>query len=184
MNSKRCFPNKPDKLYEDYHDKEWGKLNLESKYLYEMLVLESFQSGLSWSTILHKRENFKHDFANWDYEAVAKFSDDDFKKLMNDPGIVRNKMKINAAINNASALVKLEQKYGSFAKFLKKFIPEPIINHPQNINDWVSQDSHSQAIAKALKSEGFKFVGPVTIYSFLQAIGLINDHLEGCPAKY
>lgn len=182
--SKRCFPSKPDALYERYHDEEWGKLNLDSKYLYEMLVLESFQSGLSWATILHKRENFRKDFANWNYEKVAKFTQSDIDQLMNDTGIVRNKMKINAAINNAHALLKLEEKYGSFSEFLNQFIPKPIINHPKDFSELPSQDENSQRIAKALKKEGFKFVGPVTIYSFLEAIGLINDHFDWCEWKY
>lgn len=183
---KRCFPaaSAHDKIYEQYHDKEWGKLNLDSQYLYEMLVLESFQSGLSWATILHKRANFKKDFANWDYRQVAKFNNEDFERLMHDQGIVRNKLKICAAINNAQALVKLEDKFGSFGDFLKQYIPETIVNHPQTMNDFVSQDEHSKEISKALKKEGFKFIGPVTAYSFLQAVGLINDHFDWCPFKY
>lgn len=182
---KRCFPIKDnDPIYEEYHDHEWGKLNLDKKYLYEMLVLESFQSGLSWATILHKRDNFRRDFANWDFYKVAAFTDQNYQNLLNDKGIVRNRLKIKAAINNAKALVKLEQKYPSFADFLTTFIPEPIIHHPKSLTDIPSQDEHSRAIAKALKKEGFSFVGPVTIYSFLQAIGLINDHLEECPFKY
>lgn len=182
---KRCFPIKgDDPVYEEYHDHEWGKLNLDDKYLYEMLVLESFQSGLSWATILHKRNNFKQDFENWDFYKVAKFTDDDYQKLLNDKGIVRNRLKIKAAINNAQALVKLEQKYSSFASFLTTYIPKPIIHHPKSLTDLPSQDEHSRIISKALKKEGFTFVGPVTIYSFLQAIGLINDHLEDCPFKY
>lgn len=182
---KRCFPaSDDDPVYEEYYDHEWGKLNLEEKYLYEMLVLESFQSGLSWRTVLHKRANFKKDFADWDFKKVAKFSKKDFERLMKDKGIIRNRLKIKAAINNAGALVKLEAKYGSFAQFLKRFIPQPIIHHPKTAADMISQDKNSRAIAKALKKEGFKFVGPVTIYSFLQAVGLINDHFDWCSFKY
>lgn len=182
---KRCFPTKGhDPIYEEYHDYEWGKLNLDEKYLYEMLVLEIFQSGLSWSTVLHKRANFKHDFANWDFEKVAQFKEEDYQHLLNDASIIRNKLKIKAAINNAQTLIKLERKYQSFAAFLKKFIPEPIIHHPTSLSEIPSQDKYSLEIATALKKEGFTFVGPVTVYSFLQAVGLINDHVEGCPFKY
>lgn len=182
---KRCFPTSGnDHLYQEYHDHEWGKLNLEEHYLYEMLVLESFQSGLSWQIVLHKRSNFTKAFANWDFHKIAKFGQDDFQHLMNDKGIIRNRLKISAAINNAQALIQLDKKYGSFGKFLKKFIPQPIIHHPQDFNDMLSQDEHSKAIAKAMKKEGFKFVGPVTIYSFLQAVGLINDHFDWCNFKY
>lgn len=182
---KRCFPNSGnDPLYEAYHDQEWGKLNLEEHYLYQMLVLESFQSGLSWQIVLHKRENFTEAFANWNFHKVARFSDKDYQNLLNDKGIIRNRLKIKAAINNAQALIQLDKKYGSFATFLKKFIPQPIIHHPRTFKDMLTQDKHSQAIAKAMKKEGFKFVGPVTIYSFLQAVGLINDHFDWCPFKY
>ncbi len=182
---KRCFPTPgSDPIYEEYHDHEWGKLNLDERYLYEMLVLESFQSGLSWQIVLHKRDNFRKAFANWNFKKVAQFTDEDFQRLINDKGIIRNRLKINAAINNAQALIQLDKKYGSFGNFLKKFIPEPIIHHPKAFKDMLSQDEHSKAIAKALKKEGFKFVGPITIYSFLQAIGLINDHFEWCSFKY
>lgn len=182
---KRCFPvNLDDPLYEEYHDQEWGKLNLNEKYLFEMLVLEAFQSGLSWRTVLHKRENFKQAFADWDYHHVAHFQQTDFERLINDKGIIRNRLKIKAAMNNAQAIVRLEQEGTSFAAFLQRFIPRPIIHHPRSFQEVASQDEHSRTIAKAMKKEGFKFVGPVTIYSFLQAVGLINDHLEDCPFKY
>lgn len=183
--SKRCFPvSNNDPIYQEYHDREWGKLNLNEKYLYEMLVLESFQSGLSWRTVLHKRANFKKDFADWDFQKVAQFNSQDFERLMKDKGIIRNRLKIKAAINNARVLVNLEKKDGSFAHFLQEFIPKPIIHHPQKAANLLSQDAHSRTIAKALKKEGFKFVGPVTIYSFLQAVGLINDHFDWCSFKY
>ncbi|MCH3904322.1 MAG: DNA-3-methyladenine glycosylase I [Lactobacillus sp.] len=182
-NIKRCFPAKPDRVYEQYHDQEWGKLNLDPAYLYEMLVLESFQSGLSWATILHKRTNFKRAFANWNYKKVAQFDQTDIDRLMQDAGIIRNRLKIQAAINNAQAIVQLEQSGSSLADFLTHYLPAPLINHPQTSADVPSKDQHSQQIAKALKKAGFKFVGPVTIYSFLQAVGLINDHYDWCSFK-
>lgn len=184
MEVRRCsWGNSKNPLYQKYHDQEWGKLNLDSNYLYEMLVLESFQSGLSWETILNKRENFKKAFANFDYHKVAKFNENDFKRLMQDKGIVRNRLKINAAINNAKMLVKLEKENQTLGEFLTQFIPKPIMHHPRKMEDVPASDDLSKEVSKEMKKIGFKFVGPVTIYSFLQAIGLINDHLENCIFK-
>ena len=184
MEKMRCsWGNSKNPLYQKYHDKEWGKLNLDSTYLYELLVLESFQSGLSWETILNKRENFKKAFANFDYHKVAKFNENDFERLMQDKGIVRNRLKINAAINNAKMLVKLEKENQTLGEFLTQFIPKPIMHHPRKMEDVSASDDLSKEVSKEMKKLGFKFVGPVTIYSFLQAIGLINDHLENCSFK-
>lgn len=184
MEVRRCsWGNSKNPLYQKYHDQEWGKLNLDSNYLYEMLVLESFQSGLSWETILNKRENFKKAFANFDYHEVAKFNENDFERLMQDKGIVRNRLKINAAINNAKMLVKLEKENQTLGEFLTQFIPKPIMHHPRKMEDIPASDDLSKEVSKEMKKLGFKFVGPVTIYSFLQAIGLINDHLENCSFK-
>lgn len=184
MEVRRCsWGNSKNPLYQKYHDQEWGKLNLDSNYLYEMLVLESFQSGLSWETILNKRENFKKAFANFDYHKVAKFNENDFERLMQDKGIVRNRLKINAAINNAKMLVKLEKENQTLGEFLTQFIPKPIMHHPRKMEDVPASDDLSKEVSKEMKKLGFKFVGPVTIYSFLQAIGLINDHLENCSFK-
>lgn len=181
----RCsWGNSNNSLYQQYHDNEWGKINLNNTYLYEMLLLESFQSGLSWETILNKRENFREAFANFDYHKVAEFSEQDFEKMMQNKGIIRNRLKIQAAINNAKVLVNLEKKNITFAQFLQKFIPEPIVHHPQEMNDIPAADDLSKKVSKEMKKAGFKFVGPVTIYSFLQAVGLINDHLENCSFKY
>lgn len=184
MEITRCsWENSKNPLYQKYHDQEWGKLNLDSNYLYEMLVLESFQSGLSWETILNKRENFRKAFANFDYHKVAKFNENDFERLMHDKGIVRNRLKINAAINNAKMLVKLEKENRTLGEFLTRFIPKPIMHHPRKMEDVPASDDLSKEVSKEMKKLGFKFVGPVTIYSFLQAIGLINDHLENCSFK-
>ncbi|WP_435371525.1 DNA-3-methyladenine glycosylase I [Lactobacillus taiwanensis] len=181
---KRCsWGNSKNLVYQYYHDKEWGKLNLNSNYLYEMLVLESFQSGLSWETILNKRENFRAAFANFDYHKVAKFNEQDFEKIMQNKGIVRNRLKINAAINNAKVLLKMEKEGQTLEQFLIKFIPEPIINHPQKVEDVPASDELSKQVSRKMKKLGFKFVGPVTIYSFLQAVGLINDHIDSCSFK-
>ena len=184
MEKMRCsWGNSKNSLYRKYHDEEWGKLNLDLTYLYEMLVLESFQSGLSWETILNKRENFRKAFANFDYHKVAKFNEADFESLMQDKGIIRNRLKINAAINNAKVLVKLENNNQTFKQILTKFIPEPIIHHPKKMEDVPTSNELSNQISKEMKNLGFKFVGPITIYSFLQAVGLINDHIETCSFK-
>lgn len=184
MEKIRCsWGNSKNLLYRKYHDEEWGKLNLDSTYLYEMLVLESFQSGLSWETILNKRENFRKAFVNFNYHKVAKFNEADFERLMQDKGIIRNRLKINAAINNAKVLVKLENNNRTFKQILTKFIPEPINHHPKKMEDVPASNELSNQISKEMKNLGFKFVGPITIYSFLQAVGLINDHIENCSFK-
>lgn len=180
----RCeWGNTNNKVYRKYHDEEWGKLNLDNQYLYEMLVLESFQSGLSWEIILNKRAGFHKTFANFDYHQVAQFGDKDIQRLMQDKEIIRNKMKIEAAINNAQAIVKLEKKGISFANFLKQYVPEIIVDHPKTMHNVPAKSTLSEHLAKGMKKAGFKFVGPVTIYSFLQAVGLINDHLDSCSFK-
>lgn len=173
-----------DPLYRQYHDEEWGKLNLDNKYLYEMLVLESFQSGLSWTTILKKRENFRKAFADFDYYQVAKFDQTDFERLMNDEGIVRNKLKINAAINNAQVLVKLEQSGTNLNRFYKKLFLKLLSIIRKKYLIFQHQTLLSKKLSVQLKKIGFKFVGPTTMYSFLQAVGLINDHLDSCDFKY
>lgn len=183
--TKRCpWSSNHGLLIEQYHDHEWGKLNLNEHYLYEMLVLESFQSGLNWSIILHKRENFRHAFKNFIPEEVAQMGDEDIKKLMQDSSIVRNKQKITAAIKNARAVLIIVAKYGSFAHYLQSFIKTPIMHHPQTPDEVPTTSSIAKEMAKQMKKDGFSFVGPVIIYSFLQAVGLINDHLENCPYKY
>lgn len=180
----RCnWPGIEDPLYQKYHDTEWGKLNLNEDYLYEMLVLESFQSGLSWLTILRKRENFRRAFAGFDVEKVAQFGPQDYERLLEDKGIIRNRLKIKAAINNARALLKMHQEGKSLAALLKEYVPEVIVNHPQTMGEVPSQTALSAQVARALKKRGFKFVGPTTAYSYLEAVGLINDHQENCAFK-
>lgn len=181
MAIKRCdWANMNDPVCRTYHDQEWCKLNLNERYLYEMLVLETFQAGLSWKTILHKRANFRKAFADFDVQKVAHFDDQQFQRLMNDPGIIRNRTKIKAAINNARIVVKL----GSFAKFLKQAVPHPIIHYPKTAADVPSQNQTSRLLAKKMKQVGFKFVGPTVLYSFLEGVGLINDHIRDCSFKF
>lgn len=161
----------------DYHDNEWGFPVADDTRLFEKLCLESFQSGLSWRTILNKRENFRTAFAGFDYTRIARFDDNDRARLMADTGIVRNKSKIDATINNAQRMHELIQAEGSLAAFVWRFEPNPDdLPEPQT----VSTSPASVALAKEFKKRGWKFLGPTTVYSFMQAMGLINDHAHGC----
>ena len=181
----RCpWSDLDDLLIKDYHDHEWGKLNLDERYLFEILVLELFQSGLSWSTVLHKRLNFRQAFCNFVPAEVAQMTEQDQTRLLQDKGIIRNQRKIAAAMTNARALLIIDAKYGNFAHYLQKFIPTPIIHHPQTSDEVPTTSKIAQKLAKQMKKDGFTFVGPVILYSFLQGVGLINDHLEKCPFKY
>lgn len=182
---KRCaWSGMTDPLYQQYHDHEWGKLNLDEHYLYEMLVLEGAQAGLSWLTVLRKREHYRQAFADFAVEKVAKFDNEDYQRLLQNSGIIRNKLKIKAAINNAQVLVKMHQKGETLAGLLQKYVPKVIVNHPQTMEEVPAKTPLSEQISKAMKKKGFKFVGPTTIYSYLEAVGLINDHIEDCAFKY
>lgn len=181
----RCpWGESQDETMQNYHDHEWGKLNLDDQYLYEILVLELFQSGLSWSTILHKRENFRAAFKNFDIVKVAQFTDADISMLLQNKGIIRNQRKITAAIKNAQAIQTIKEKYDSFAKYLQQFVHTPIMHHFETMDEIPAANDLSKKIAQEMKKAGFSFVGPVVVYSFLQAVGLINDHLEDCHFKY
>ena len=181
----RCpWSDHDDALVREYHDHEWGKLNLDERYLFEMLVLELFQSGLSWSTVLHKRLSFRQAFYNFIPEEVAQMSALDQTRLLQNKAIIRNQRKIAAAVTNARALLIIDATYGSFAHYLQEFIPTPIIHHPQISAEVPTTNKIAQELAKQMKKDGFTFVGPVILYSFLQSVGLINDHLENCPFKY
>lgn len=163
-----------------YHDTEWGYPVKDDYRLFEKICLESFQSGLSWRTILVKRENFRKAFHNFDYDKIAKFNQLDVERLLNDEGIVRHRGKIEAVINNAKRVQKIIKKEGSFATFIWQY--EPKVNKtfkPQT----VSTSDESIALAKELKKQGWKFVGPTTVYAFMQAMGLINDHAEDCVIR-
>ena len=164
----------------EYHDKEWGFPVSDDIRLFEKLCLESFQSGLSWRTILNKRENFRAAFAGFDYTKIAAFGDADRLRLMADTGIVRNKRKIEATVNNAQRMCELVETEGSLAAFVWGFEPIPeTLAEPQT----VSTSAASRALAKELKSRGWKFLGPTTVFAFMQAMGLINDHAEGCVIR-
>ena len=170
-----------DPIYARYHDEEWGVPLTEDRALFEKLVLEGFQSGLSWLTILKKRENFRRAFHGFDATRIAKYRARDIDRLMNDAGIVRNKLKIEATIDNAKALLELT-KHTPFAHFVWGFINgAPQQNKLISIKDAMAQTDVSKRMSKALKAEGFRFVGPTTLYAFMQSSGMVNDHLVSCP---
>ncbi len=168
--------------YVAYHDAEWGRPVVTDDGLFERLTLEAFQSGLSWLTILRKRENFRAAFAGFDVAAVAGFGETDCRRLMADAGIVRNRLKVDAALANARAALPVIEEHGSLAALLWRFRPEAH-EAPRAQADYVSKSPESAAMAKELKRRGFRFVGPTTAYSTMQAAGIVNDHAEGCCVR-
>lgn len=182
MNTKKRCPWAGDiPIYIDYHDKEWGKECHDDNKLFEMLILEGAQAGLSWITILKKREAYRKAFDGFDPQKVALYSTDKVEELMNNKGIVRNRLKINAAIINAKAFLKIVEEYGSFDKFIWSYVDyTPIIGHWKSINEVPITTPISDKISKDLKKRGFKFVGSTIIYSYMQAIGMVNDHIVEC----
>lgn len=176
----RCAWCLGDPDYIAYHDQEWGRPLYDSHRLFENLCLEGFQAGLSWITILRKRENFRAAFAGFDPHALAKWGAADIERLMQDQGIIRHRGKIEATLTNAQAYLKLEAEIG-FSKFIWGFVDHtPQINRPQTLGDVPAQTATSAALSKALKQAGFKFCGPTTVYAFMQASGLVNDHFATC----
>lgn len=176
----RCsWPGMDDPLYQAYHDEEWGVPSADDQKLFEKLVLEGFQSGLSWLTILRKRENFRAAFHRFDAAKIARYTEKDFARLMADAGIVRNRLKVEATIDNARAYLALREKT-RLADFLWDFLDgKPQINRFKH-GEVPPQTELSVKISKALKKEGFRFVGPTTVYAFMQSMGFVNDHIEGC----
>ncbi|HWB73119.1 MAG TPA: DNA-3-methyladenine glycosylase I [Egibacteraceae bacterium] len=178
----RCWWCVGDALYQRYHDREWGRPVLDDRALFEKLCLEGFQAGLSWLTILRKREGFRRAFAGFDIDRVARFGDDDVERLMADGGIVRNRAKIAAAIANARAARALIDQGGSLTALVWPFAP-PLAPGPRSGDELPSTTRQSAALSRALKRGGFRFVGPTTAYAFMQAMGLVNDHLAGCVVR-
>lgn len=182
----RCFWSGADPLYVRYHDTEWGRPVTDDTRLFEKLSLEGFQSGLSWLTILRKRENFRAAFSGFDIEAVAGFKARDVQRLLGDAGIVRHRGKIESTINNARRALDLQREFGSLARFYWSHEP-PLAERPGKL-DWntlksMPQTDASKRLSKELRKRGFSFVGPTTAYAFMQAMGLVNDHLEGCHIR-
>jgi DNA-3-methyladenine glycosylase I len=178
----RCWPT-TDPLYIAYHDEEWGRPVRDERRLLERLCLEGFQSGLSWITILRKRENFRAAFRGFDPEQVARFGDDDVQLLMDDAGIVRNRAKIEATIANARATVALHEAGETLDALLWSFAPDVPALAPRSLREMAATTPESKALARELKRRGFRFVGPTTAYALMQATGIVNDHVEGCIVR-
>lgn len=175
----RCWWHGGDAEYIRYHDEEWGRPVREDVRLFEKMSLEGFQAGLSWLTILRKRENFRKAFAGFDYKKIAKFNEQDIDRLLADCGIIRHRGKIEAVINNAQKLPAVIDEHGSFAAYIWLFEPGRTEKRTDR-TDIPGQTLESQALSKDLKKRGFKFVGPTTMYALMQAMGMVNDHLKGC----
>ncbi len=181
MDKIRCSWCEKNDLYKDYHDNEWGVPVYDDYKLFEFLILETFQAGLSWITILNKRENFRAAFDNFDYKKIAVYTDDKYEELLQNTGIVRNKLKIKSAISNAVAFMKIQKEFGSFSNYIWAFVKEkPIQNSLQNLSEAVTTTALSKKIAKDLKKRGFKFVGSTVMYAHMQATGMVNDHVVTC----
>lgn len=177
----RCFWVNDDQLYIDYHDKEWGEPVYDDKTLFEFLILETFQAGLSWITILKKRENFRKAFDDFDYQKISKYSEEKYESLLQDAGIIRNKLKIKSAITNAKLFMEIQKEFGSFSKFVWSYVNEkPIVNRFKKREDVPATSPLSDKISKDLKKRGFKFVGSTVIYAYMQAVGMVNDHTKDC----
>jgi DNA-3-methyladenine glycosylase I len=171
-----------DELMAKYHDEEWGQPTHDDRRHFEFLILEAFQAGLSWMTILRKRRAFEKAFAGFDPVAVSKFDQKKVSGLLNDKGIVRNRLKIEAAINNAKRFLEVQKEFGTFDKYIWGFVEgKPIVHKPRDLSQIPAMTELSDRISKDLKKRGFKFVGSTIVYSHLQAVGIVNDHLVDCP---
>lgn len=178
----RCtWVQEGNKLYEDYHDNEWGIPVHDDRKHFEFLILEGAQAGLSWLTILKRREGYREAFANFDPKKVAKYDQAKIEQLMQDEGIIRNRLKITSAVINAKCFLEVQKEFGSFDAYIWQFVNnKPIKNHWKNIKEIPCVSQEAQALSKDLKKRGFKFVGPTIIYAHMQAIGMINDHTVDC----
>ncbi|HBL80857.1 MAG TPA: DNA-3-methyladenine glycosylase I [Aequorivita sp.] len=183
MNSEkvRCGWCGTDPLYVKYHDEEWGVPVKDDKKMFEFLLLETFQAGLSWITILRKRENFRKAFDNFDYKKIAKYDQSKIDALLQDEGIIRNKLKVHSAVTNARAFMEIQKEFGSFSQYIWGFVNhKPIKNIWKTHKDAPATSPESDALSKDLKKRGFKFVGSTVVYAHMQATGMVNDHIESC----
>lgn len=181
MDRPRCPWCGADPLYTAYHDEEWGVPVHEDRRLFEMLILEGAQAGLSWLTVLRRREGYRKAFAGFDPAAVAAFTDEDLARILQDPGIVRNRLKVAAARDNARAFLEVQREHGSFDAFLWAFVGgAPRVNHPRTLADLPAVTAEAEALSRALRKRGFRFVGATIMYAFMQAVGMVDDHLESC----
>jgi DNA-3-methyladenine glycosylase I len=178
---KRCGWANKSELEQSYHDNEWGVAIHDDRTLFEFLILEGAQAGLSWSIILRKREGYRKAFDNFDAGKISKYCPDDFSKLLTNPEIIRNRLKINAAVTNANAFLLVQEQFGSFDHYIWQFVNgRPVQNSWKQIIDIPSSTSQSDAMSKDLKKRGFKFVGSTICYAFMQAVGMVNDHVVSC----
>lgn len=177
----RCGWAGNDPLMVDYHDKEWGAPVHVDQTLFEFIILEGAQAGLSWKTILNRREGYRAVFAGFDPVQVASFSEDHIQELLTDPRIIRNKRKVQSAVQNAKAFLNVQEEHGSFDSFIWEFVDQkPIINQFKSLDEVPATTELSTRISKALKKKGFSFVGPTIVYAYMQSIGMVNDHLQSC----
>lgn len=181
MEKHRCSWPKNDPLYIKYHDEEWGVPLKDDRAIFEFLILETFQAGLSWITVLRKRDNFRKAFDDFDYNKVSLFDEKKIEELLNDQGIIRNKIKIRAAVSNAKSFIKVQNEFGTFSKYIWGFVNQkPIINSWNDISELPAKTDLSDIISADLKKRGFKFVGSTVVYAHMQATGMVNDHVVGC----
>ncbi|WP_419212851.1 DNA-3-methyladenine glycosylase I [Maribacter sp. X9] len=181
MEKHRCGWCKGDSLYEEYHDQEWGVPVKNDDSLFEFLLLETFQAGLSWITILRRRENFREAFDNFDYKKIATYTEDKILDLLQNEGIIRNKLKVRGTVTNAQAFMDIQKEFGSFSNYIWAFVDgEPIRNKVINYKQAPANTPISDTISKDLKKRGFKFVGSTIVYAFMQATGMVNDHEVNC----
>ncbi len=181
MNKNRCSWCGEDPLYVQYHDKEWGTPVYNDDKLFEFLILETFQAGLSWITVLRKRENFREAFDQFDYQKIAKYDDKKYNELLQNTGIIRNKLKIKATISNANAFMSIQKEFGSFSKYIWGFVNnKPIVNQWKTLEEIPAMTAISDKLSVDLKKRGFKFVGSTVIYAHMQATGMVNDHVVDC----
>ena len=178
---KRCAWVTDDPLYQQYHDKEWGVPSFDDEHLFEMLILEGAQAGLNWLTILKKRQGYKKAFDSFDAKKMARYNPKKIEALLQNPDIIRNKLKVNAAVSNARAYLAVKKEFGRFADYIWQFVDDqPIINHWKTLADIPASTAESEAMSRDLKKRGFKFVGPTICYAFMQAVGMVNDHTVDC----
>jgi len=178
---KRCIWTGDDPLYQKYHDEEWGVPSYDDQHLFEMLILEGAQAGLSWITILKKRENYRQAFDNFEAKKIARYSEKKIEKLLLNPGIVRNRLKVNATVTNAKLFLDIQKQQGSFSDYIWSFVGgKPIVNHWKKHEDIPVNTDESDAMSKDLKKRGFKFVGSTICYAYMQAVGMVNDHVVEC----
>ena len=180
---KRCTWTGDDPLMIKYHDEEWGVPIKDDRKIFEFIVLEGAQAGLSWKTVLHKREGYRKAFSNFDFKKISKYNEKDIERLMKNPKIIRNRLKILSAINNAKKFIELKKEFSSFENYLKKFVKKRIVNDIKTLKDIPSRTHLSDEISQDLKKRGFKFMGSTIVYAHMQATGIVDDHVNDCFKK-